>query len=204
MQTPIQRDANCSLSCSGLADVPGSPSPHKAASVQAMRSPTTVLDTEATKARGQSTRASSEACRQKRVPRSVLTVPFTRLASRTWGQDNEDRSFFRTCPCFLFSSFSSFFFFIFFREKVLIKFQFQFPFSFLPRSPMFFGPVEREAVISESHAIDSTHTDGSARVRRGHRKNHTNTRQMDWNGLLGPWETGSGSCAFGRRGKNVL
>lgn len=51
---------------------------------------------------------------------------------------------------------------------------------------MFFGPVEREAVISESHAIDSTHTDGSARVRRGHRKNHTNTRQMDWNGLLGP------------------
>ena len=28
----------------GLADVPGSPSPHKAASVQAVRSPTTVLD----------------------------------------------------------------------------------------------------------------------------------------------------------------
>ena len=49
---------------------------------------------------------------------------------------------------------------------------------------MFFGPVEREAVISESHAIDSTHTDGSARVHRGHReKSHKHTTNgLEWIG----------------------
>lgn len=84
MQTPIQRDANCSLSCSGLADVPGSPSPHKAASVQAMRSPTTVLDTEDTEA--------SQVVRSVRSVRSVSSEASLLCHSPGWPHEPEAKT----------------------------------------------------------------------------------------------------------------